>query len=384
MTGGGSGGHITPLLSLAHALKKTRPDCRIVYIGHKGDRFDRLEERYHDFDDVAFVSAGKFRRYAGRSWLSRGRDIRTLLLNARDFFRVFGSTAAAYKILHKVKPSVVFSKGGFVALPVGIAAKIRDVPIVTHDSDALPGLANRIIGRWAVVHATAMPANFYSYPSETVRQVGIPIDERVRRVTSLDQERFKRQLGLDSSSLVLLVAGGGLGSQSVNDKVLAIAPELLAANAKLHIVHIAGQNNKDQVSRVYAERLDDKAAKRVMVLGFSGEFYREVGAADLIIARAGATSLAEFAAAAKPVIVIPSPFLTGGHQLKNAEQLQKAAAVEVVDDEAPAKILLSKVSQLIKNPEKRHELAVKLGATAQPDAADKLAEIVLDVAAQKV
>jgi UDP-N-acetylglucosamine--N-acetylmuramyl-(pentapeptide) pyrophosphoryl-undecaprenol N-acetylglucosamine transferase len=133
LTGGGSGGHITPLLSLAHALKKASPGCRVAYIGHKGDQFDSLAERYHDFDDIGFVNGGKFRRYHGESFFSQLFDVKTLALNIRDFFRVITSIFKSVKILRKLKPDVVFSKGSFVAVPVGIAAKLLRIPIVTHE-----------------------------------------------------------------------------------------------------------------------------------------------------------------------------------------------------------------------------------------------------------
>jgi UDP-N-acetylglucosamine--N-acetylmuramyl-(pentapeptide) pyrophosphoryl-undecaprenol N-acetylglucosamine transferase len=369
-------------LSLARALKKADPQCRIIYIGHKGDRFDNLKERFHDFDAVAFVSAGKFRRYAGQSWLERLADIRTLILNARDLLRVFSSTTAAYRIMQRTKPNVVFSKGSFVALPVGIAARVRGVPIITHDSDAMPGLANRILGRWTKIHTTAMPAHFYSYPKSTVRHVGIPIDERTRRVTQPMQEHFKKQIGIEAAAPVLLIAGGGLGSQTVNKMVLAIAAKLLAENASLHIVHIAGQKNQEEAAEFYKKNLNSFIGKRVTVIGFSGEFYKYVGAADLIISRAGATSLAEFAAAAKATILIPSRFLTGGHQLKNAQELKRESAVEVVDENAPPEELYATITELLKDQKKRRQLAENLAATARLDAADKLAKIILDTAGE--
>src|SRR3569833_1912001 len=152
LTGGGSGGHITPLLSLAHELKHQAPSCQIVYIGFKGDHFDSLKLPSSDFDFMAFIQAGKFRRYHGESFISHIFDIKTLALNVRDFFRVILSTGRSLRILRKTRPDVVFSKGGFVAVPVGIAAHLLRIPIVTHDSDSVPGLANRIVGRWAMLH----------------------------------------------------------------------------------------------------------------------------------------------------------------------------------------------------------------------------------------
>jgi UDP-N-acetylglucosamine--N-acetylmuramyl-(pentapeptide) pyrophosphoryl-undecaprenol N-acetylglucosamine transferase len=380
LTGGGSGGHITPLLSLARALKVKSPDCSIVYIGYKGDKFDKQEERFHDFDFIGFLNAGKFRRYHGESFISHLLDFKTLALNIRDFFRFLASTPKAWRILVKVKPDVVFSKGGFVAVPVGIAAKIRSVPIVTHDSDTVPGLANKIIGRWAVVRATGMPAEFYNMPKGEVIYTGIPIDERIKLADKALQNKFKKSIGINPTDETLLVAGGSLGARDINDKFLKIADELLASRPKLHIVHVTGIQHAEEVKRQYRVLLSGNLNKKITVLGFTNELYKYIEAADLIVSRAGASTLAEFAAAKKPCILIPNPVLAGGHQVKNAEQLQKIGAVEVIPNDASAESLLGEIVKLMASPAKRNSLAEKLGATAKLNAADNLADILLGIA----
>jgi UDP-N-acetylglucosamine--N-acetylmuramyl-(pentapeptide) pyrophosphoryl-undecaprenol N-acetylglucosamine transferase len=383
LTGGGSGGHITPLLSLGHALKKQNPNCNIVYIGHKGDKFDKQQEHYHDFDFIGFVNGGKFRRYHGESLLTHLLDFKTIILNIRDFFKFLGSIQKAWRILVKVKPDVVFSKGGFVAVPVGIAAKIRGIPIVTHDSDTVPGLANKIIGRWARVRATGMPAEFYNYSSGKVIYTGIPTDERLKHLNKNELSNYKKDIGISPSDKLLFIVGGSLGARDINDKILKIAPDLLENMPNLHIVHIAGMQNEEEVKRQYGVILEGVKNKKISVLGFTNEYFKYVEAADLIVSRAGATSIAEYAAAQKPCILIPSPFLTGGHQLKNAEQLQKIGAVEVVDNDAPAEMLLGKIVKLLASPAKCSSLAKKLGSTAKPDAAANLAKILLETANYK-
>jgi UDP-N-acetylglucosamine--N-acetylmuramyl-(pentapeptide) pyrophosphoryl-undecaprenol N-acetylglucosamine transferase len=379
LTGGGSGGHITPLLSLAHALKTKNPNCNIVYIGHKGDKFDTQQQSYQDFDFVGFVNGGKFRRYHGESVIRQLLDFKTLALNIRDFFRFLNSIGRAWHILAKVKPGVVFSKGGFVAVPVGIAAKIRGIPIVTHDSDTIPGLANKIIGKWAVVRATGMPVEFYNYPKGTATYTGIPIDQHLKSATKEVQNKFKKEMGVNPDEQMLLVAGGSLGARSVNDKLLKIVPELLVARPKLHIVHITGQQSEDEIKKQYNLLLEDDMSRRVTTLGFTSELYKYIEAADLIVSRAGATAVAEFAVAEKACILIPNPMLAGGHQLKNAEALQKIDAVEVVANDAPAETLLGEIIKLLASPLKRNSLAKKLGSTAKLEAADNIAKILLQI-----
>lgn len=310
-------------------------------------------------------------------------DVKTLALNFRDFFRVIGGILASRRILKKLKPDVVFSKGGYVAVPVGIAAHWRHIPIVTHDSDAIPGLANRIIGRWASLHATGMPAQNYSYPKGTVRYVGIPIDDRIKPVSKADQADFKRQIGFLKDSLVLLVAGGGLGAQSLNEKLIAIAPELLVANPKLRIVHLSGRQHEKAVSGQYADSLERDMIDQVKVIGFTDEFYKYSGAADLVVTRAGATVLAELAAQHKACIVVPSPVLTAGHQLKNAQILGNSGLAEVVANDAEPRVLRGAINSLLGSQRRRDSYAQKLGATAHTDAAQKLAKILFETAEQK-
>jgi len=382
LTGGGSGGHITPLLSLARELKAQSPGCQILYIGHKGDSFDTFKDSGHDFDFMAFVKAGKLRRYHGRGMAASVFNPKTLALNIRDFFRLPGSVLAAWHLLRKFKPDVVFSKGGFVAVPVGVAAKLLGIPIITHDSDAMPGLANRIVGRWAKIHATGMPPENYSYPKHSIEYVGIPIDERIKKVTPKIQAESKQRLKLPPDSSVLLVSGGGNGSKRLNDLTLSIAPELLQTNLSLHIIHITGRLHESDVKAAY-QSFPKPVRGRVTTLGYSRDFYSYSAAADLVISRGGATTLAELSAAAKACIVIPAPFLTGGHQLKNAEELTRRDAAVVLDETVQPDELLAPVSSLLSDDSRRFELARNLHAMAKPDASVRLAALILKTAAKQ-
>jgi UDP-N-acetylglucosamine--N-acetylmuramyl-(pentapeptide) pyrophosphoryl-undecaprenol N-acetylglucosamine transferase len=380
MTGGGSGGHITPILSLAHELKAIDPDCELVYIGHKGDNFDSLQAQSQDIDFMSFINGGKFRRYHGESFWSHLLDFKTVALNIRDFFRVISAIGTSLRILNRTKPDVLFVKGGFVGVPVGIAARLKGIPIITHDSDTVGGLANKIVGRWAVVHATGMPAKNYGYKQSSVKYVGIPLDPRVKPIKPSDQQEAKSSLHIPEEGFVLLVAGGGQGSQTVNEKILAIAPRLLESNLALHIIHITGSQNLDGVKRDYASSLPKLFKNRVHILGFTGDFYKYVSASDLIISRAGATSIAEYALAGKACIIIPSPFLASGHQLKNAEMLRAEDAAIIIDDNAPPEELLEVVEELAANEVRRKQLAGLLHKLAKPNAAHELAKIIAETA----
>lgn len=378
MTGGGSGGHTTPLLSLAHALKKRSPGCQLTYIGFKGDNFDHLKQAGQDFDFMSFIQAGKFRRYYGESFLSHLIDIKTLLFNIRDFFRVIGSIFAAYKILRKVKPDLVFSKGGFVAVPVGVAARIRGIPIITHDSDAMPGLANRLLARWTMLHASGMPIENYDYPKDKTVFVGVPISEEYKLVSPKTQKQFKQKLGLPSSSQLLFIGSGGHGSATVNELVLNASRMILSTHLNLYLVHITGPKHLSQVTEAYKSVLNKDLLKRVKVYGYLDNFGHYSAAADLIVGRAGATSLSEFAAQQKACIIIPSPFLANGHQLKNAEQLKRLDAATILSNDASPDEFISVVNELLSDGPRRLELGKNLSRLAVPNSADKLAKLLLN------
>lgn len=379
MTGGGSGGHITPLLSLAREIKSQRPDSQIIYIGHKGDDFDSLKARATNFDFLAFIKAGKFRRYHGGG-LAALFDFKTLGLNIRDLLRLPGSIITSYRLIRRFKPDVVFSKGGFVAVPVGLAARLRGVPIITHDSDSVPGLANRIVGRWAKVHATGMPPEHYSYPKDTIEYVGIPIDERIKKVTPKIMGQCREQLGLPAAGSVLLLSGGGNGSARLNQLLLSVAKNLLEADLSLHILHITGKAHQRGVAQAYQQKLPKAELGRVVVESFTPDFYAYTAAADLVVTRAGATTLAELAAEGKACLIIPSPFLTGGHQLQNARQLAEAGAAVVADETIEPDEFLVIVNELLSNDHRRFELSKNIYATAKTDAAAKLAGIIISSA----
>jgi UDP-N-acetylglucosamine--N-acetylmuramyl-(pentapeptide) pyrophosphoryl-undecaprenol N-acetylglucosamine transferase len=251
------------------------------------------------------------------------------------------------------------------------------IPIITHDSDIIPGLANKIVGKWAKVHATGMPAVFYSYPSHSIKYVGIPLDPRIKKVTPKIQNEIKKNLNLPLESNVLLISGGGNGSQFLNELILSLAPELLSTNLSLYIIHLTGQRHEESVLDVY-KTLPKHEFKRVIVKAHTNEFYAIAAVADLIVTRAGATTLAELAAAAKACIVIPAEFLSGGHQLKNAEELTRRDAAVVLQHDVSADELLAVINKLLSDDHRRFELARNLYATAKVDAAKNLASIILD------
>lgn len=379
LTGGGTGGHITPLLAVSRELKSLKPDCTVIYVGERGGRFDELTRNCQDIDASYRVFAGKFRRYHGESWLMRILDIKTIFMNLRDVVRVFLGIFEAIFLLRKLKPDVVFLKGGFVGVPIGLAAALLHIPTVTHDSDALPGLANRMVGRWAKINATALPANYYPYAASKVRHVGVLVEHNYKYVDQALQAEYKQQLGFSKSAQVLLITGGSTGAERINKGVVGIIDRLLAANASLQVIHQVGKGK----TGVYG----DYKHSRLNVLEFLNPMYVFMGAADLVIARASGNTVAELGTQGKAAIIIPNPDLTGGHQLKNAERLagQGAAFVlpeNLIYDEATG--LLATITKLLGDLNLRQRLASRLQEVTSSDAANKLASILFEQGAKKL
>lgn len=380
VTGGGSGGHITPVLAVAAEIKRLQPKTRVVYIGQIGDKLADIPANDPNIDDVFTVRAGKYRRYHGESLIQKLLDVSTLYLNLRDVAYIAIGLVQSFLIMRKLKPSVVFSRGGFVSVPVTLGGKLNGVPYITHDSDSTPSLANRIIARWASVHAVALPADLYPYPASKTVVVGVPISTNYQRVTPKLLASYRDQLGLEKAKQVLLVTGGGNGAHQLNMAVVDNAAYLLQRYPHLYIVHIAGRALEASVDQAYQKAVPLADRNRVQVLAFINDLYRYTGAADIIIARGGATNLAEFAAQGKACIIVPSKQLIWN--VKNTDALaERNAVIKLTEAQSEQeRRLASVISDLLDHPAKRHELSAALATLARPDSATELANLVLEQA----
>lgn len=302
-------------------------------------------------------------------------DIETFLLNVRDAVYLGIGTLQSLYLMRKLKPDVVFLKGGFVGVPMGLAAAFWHIPFVTHDSDSLPGLANRIVARWARYHATGMPPEFYHYPKDSMRYTGVLVSEDYQSMTADRQGEYKQQLQLPPDAPLLLLTGGSLGAGAINTGFRAIVDQLLQEYPQLRVVHQVGKGKAGVYSNFHNDRLT--------VLEFMKPMHAYTGAADVVITRAGGNTLAELGVQGKACIVVPNPFLTGGHQITNAKYLADKNAVLVVDEADLQKDpvnLYQVIKQLLDNPVQRQSLGQTLQKLSIPDAAYQLAMLLLETA----
>lgn len=328
------------------------------------------------FDASFKIFAGKFRRYHGQSFLHRLLDIRTLLLNIRDAVYFVLGTVQAIFLVKKQKPDVVFLKGGFVGVPVGLACALLHVPFMTHDSDALPGLANRITGKWAKIHAVALPKETYQYPTEKTEQVGVIVAQEYRPLAKQEIMNYRGEIGVPTDADVLLITGGSLGAKRLNTTVQQIASGLLEKHANLYIIHQVGKGNVG----LYPEKL---LAERLRELEFMNPMYAYMGAADIIVTRAGANTLAEQGAMQKAVIVVPNAELTSGHQLHNAQILADKNAAIVLDEAAlvqQPELLQESVEKFLSDRSLREEYGRNFSALTMTGAGGRIAELLIGLA----
>lgn len=312
LTGGGTAGHVTPNIALLPELKTQGYD--IHYIGsHEGIEKKLIEEL-----DIPYygISSGKLRRYL---------DVK----NLSDPFKVMKGYMEASALLKKLKPNIVFSKGGFVAVPVVLAAKRRKIPAIIHESDMTPGLANKI----CIPAATKICANF----PETLK--ALPAEKAILTGSPIRRELFKgnRLAGLDfcgfhANKPVILIIGGSLGSVIVNEAVREILPKLLE---KYQIIHLCG---KDKIE----ESLKDTPGY-VQFEYIKKELSDLLDAADIIISRAGANAICEILALRKPNLLIPlSQAASRGDQILNAASFQKQGFSYVLQEEELSRTSLLK------------------------------------------
>lgn len=271
---------------------------------------------------------------------------------------------------------MVFCKGGFVCLPIGLAAALLRIPLVIHDSDAHPGLTNRILSRFASSIATGAPLEHYPYPRSKTRYVGIPIREEFRAVNPQRRRELKKRLGFDVSVPLVVVTGGGLGARRINDTVAMILDELIKEGS---VALLSGAAQYDEL-----RSLTPSDSSRYRLFDFVSEGIHDLlNAADIVVARAGATTLLELAALHKATVIIPNAYLTGGHQLKNAAAYEEKGAAVVCSEaqlEQQPELLLGVLRDLIHDPTRRAALASGMAAFAKPHAARDVARMIVRVA----
>jgi UDP-N-acetylglucosamine--N-acetylmuramyl-(pentapeptide) pyrophosphoryl-undecaprenol N-acetylglucosamine transferase len=343
-TGGGTAGHVTPNLALMARLQQL--GWNIHYIGSAtGIEKDIIQQEHIPFHSI---SSGKLRRYFD-------------LKNFKDPFKVLKGVYDSYQLLRSIKPAIVFSKGGFVSVPVVLSSRMRRIPAIIHESDITPGLANKLSIPFATKVCVTFPETMPQIQGHKAVLTGVPIREKMKHGS--------RTLGLQicgfhSDKPVIMVMGGSLGSQAINKVVRNSMQYLLF---RFQIVHICGKGN------VAEELIPTRGYKQFEYV--SEELPDLIAMADLVVSRAGSTSIYEFLALGKPMLLIPlTKKASRGDQLLNAESFEKSGYAQVLFEEALTKeSLVAHVEYLY---EHRESYQAAMSTQNENDAVEAIVQLI--------
>jgi UDP-N-acetylglucosamine--N-acetylmuramyl-(pentapeptide) pyrophosphoryl-undecaprenol N-acetylglucosamine transferase len=371
IAGGGTGGHLFPALALARALSGTSGERR------RGADV-RLVGTLRGPEGPAAAAAGI--PFEGIDVLGFQRSLTVRNLAAAG--KGAAATLRAVTILRRAHADVAVGTGGYASVPVAAAAGLLRIPLVLHEQNAIPGVANRLAGRWAAAVAVSFPgAQRWFRPP--VRVTGNPIRSEIAHLDrTAMREPGLEHFELEAGRRTLLVFGGSQGARRINQAVLG-AYDRWRASDRLQVLQIVGPKELPAAeSRLAAARRDDDLVVWRLV-GYTDRMDLAYAAADLAVCRAGAATLFEIAAVGLPAIVIPYPYATADHQRANAEPLVEDEAVEMLlDADCTPDVLAAAVEKLLFDDERLAGMATSLARFARPDAAEALAELVLEVGAR--
>lgn len=362
VTGGGSGGHTLPVLPVVQKLKNEvkkagLSDLEIVWVGSKygpeQDIATRLGIKYYG------VSTGKLRRYF--SWE-----------NFTDLLRVPLGTIQSLHILNKEKPDFIFSKGGYVSLPITLANIIKRKPLVIHESDIRPGLATKISSPFAKTICLTFEKTKEFFKGKNTKVTGTPV-----RLDILDGDIkiAEKITGLNKSLPVLLIMGGSQGAMAINKVVWESLPELTKF---CNVLHQCGKDKIDIPENI--KNLKDVQSRYRSYEFFDEELKDIYAISDIVLTRAGCNQLSELAAVGKPAIAVPLPGSAGNHQYENAKLFEKSTALILIpQNKLTSKSLVENVRNLINQPEERNKLSENIKKFAKLDATDLVAKEIIKV-----
>ncbi len=360
ISGGGTGGHVFPAIAIADAIRRMEPTCKLLFVGASG-KIEMEKVPAAGYDIIALPIRG-----LNRSWNP------ALLLFP---FRLVYSILKSLWILFKFKPDVVVGVGGYASGPVLRAASWFHIPLVIQEQNSFPGITNRLLAKSAAKICVAFEGMDRFFPAEKIMYTGNPIRSVIGQ--QKDISSACRALGLDPSKKTICVLGGSLGARSINEALLANLDNI-RAHTEWQWLWQCGVR--------YAEELKisiPEIPEHVHIRPFIDKMDLAYAAADLIVARAGALTIAELCLTGSAAILVPSPNVAEDHQRKNAEALVAKSAACMIADDAVKESLWKMVEQLLQDDAKRNQLRQAAQSLATPEAANQIARVILDVTTKR-
>ncbi len=361
VSGGGTGGHIFPAISIANALKSKLPNAEILFVGAIG----RME--------MERVPAAGYRI---EGLPVSGFDRKNMLRNVKVLINVVKSIIIARRIILKFKPDVVIGVGGYASAPTLRAASALNVPTLIQEQNSYAGVTNKLLARKAAKICVAYDNMGKFFPLEKIIKTGNPVRQDLFKIESKAAEAYKF-FGFSPEKKTILIVGGSLGARTINQSVTAFLPSISASG--LQVIWQTGKfyiENAQKASEAYT-------SPELLVTDFVSRMDYAYSIADLVISRAGASSISELCLLAKPVILVPSPNVAEDHQTQNAMALvNKEAAIMIKDVDAKEQ-LIPKALEIITNEKILNNLSLNILKLAEKDSAERIANEVLKLIKEK-
>ena len=372
LTCGGTAGHINPALAVAGRLKELLPDSEFLFLGAEGHMETELVPR-----------AGYEIRALPITNISRGKSPAAVVHNVKTLHNVRVSRRMARRILTEFKPDAVVGTGGYVCYPVLRAAHGLEIPTAVHESNAVPGLTTKMLMLAGAVDVIMVGfeecRQAYREPPRVI-VTGTPVRGEFDRFT---REDARKELGIPEGLPLVVSVWGSLGSGHMNEKLLELLP-LLRGQKDFRLIHAVGSRDWADFSAKLGALKLDPADCGVDIREYIYDMPRVMAAADLILCRAGASTLSELSYTGRPAILIPSPNVTNHHQERNARVLEKAGGAKVLlEGEFDAASLLSLIRELLADPAGLAAMSKAMRALAVPDATDRICSEILALTSSK-
>lgn len=354
ITGGGTGGHLFPAVAAAQALRIRQPESEVLFIGTRR-KIDTTTLDGYGFASCSIHSYG----LKGKSAME--------LVKALSVLPV--SILQAIGHIRRFRPDVALGVGGYVTGPVMVAARLMGVPTIIHEQNSVPGLANRKLGALVDRICVSMPGSECFFPREKTILTGNPVRQNILALAK-DRPGAKEQF-------TLLVLGGSQGAHAVNRLVTeAVCDHGQGQRSELQVIHQTGQKDAEWVEKRYSE-----AGVKATVAPFFRDMAKVYGAADLLVSRAGATTLSELAVLGKPAILVPYPFAADDHQTRNgAYYVDGGGALQFTEKDLSGELLARTIDDLMVDSNRREDLAAGMRKLAIIDAAEKIVDVCLEAA----
>ena len=373
VVGGGTGGHTTPVVSVVKELQSIKHNIDVEFWTDRKQYKNVKNTKFERPVLVKRIISGKLRRFTNWNFWEYIKHFHIVLLNLIDLIKLgFGFIQSLIRLIFW-RPSVIFLKGGYVCLPVGLAAGILKIPYVIHESDVMIGLTNRLLMRKAQKIATGMPVEYYEQFQEKMVWVGVPIDDNFRVYSEKESRELRKEFGFDEKRPRIVVTGGSQGAKNINACIARILPDLLKFT---NVLLITGRDRYDEMSDLKQYEGDNFG-----MIAYSDRLWDMFGAATIIITRTGASTMMNLAASGKAAVLVPNQKLPGEHQVKNARIFVDAdAGVMLIDKDMMMnpRRLLNLAKDLIDNDEKRNTIEKNVKKFTKRDATKSLAEMILN------